>query len=243
MAANTPPAFPESANRRSHAIVLVHGAWVGEWSWLPVMAQLEASGRPVHNVSLTGHGSRRHQGGPHVTLADHTADVVGVVETFDLTNITLVGHSYGGRVITQACAKIADRIESMVFVDAHTPVAPDPGQPEERVRLAEANGGMLPFSSDYGPDVNLFGGQEAVDWFKNRIADQSFACLNSPWHGELPGHARKTFVLATADNPSRFAHYADAIGNDPAWTVHKLDGPHFLMVSHPDQVADIIVNA
>ncbi|MGH1488888.1 MAG: alpha/beta fold hydrolase [Acidimicrobiales bacterium] len=235
--------FPTPIEQRANAIVLVHGAWVGEWSWLPVLAKLQASGRPVHAVSLTGHGVRRHQGGPHVTLADHATDVSNYIETYDLTDITLVGHSYGGRVITQACGKIGDRVESLVFLDAHTPVAPDPGQPEERIRQAEANGGMLPFASSYTPNAQLFGGQAAVDWFLERTVDQSFACLNAPWLAELPPHARKTFVLAAADDPSRFAHYADAIRGDDAWSLYELDGPHFLMVSHPNEVTSIILDA
>ncbi len=52
--------LPPPIARRERAIVLVHGAWVGEWSFTPILPLLEASGRPVHLVSLTGHGSRRH---------------------------------------------------------------------------------------------------------------------------------------------------------------------------------------
>ncbi len=237
------PIFPLPAEHRAKAIVLVHGAWVGEWSWLPIMPRLQGAGRAVHAVSLTGHGMRRHQGGPHVTLSDHVADVVSLIRTHDLTEITLVGHSYGGRVITQASREVADRIEAMVFVDAHAPVAPDPGQPQARIQLAEQNGGMLPFGTDYGPNVELFGGQSAVDWFLERTVDQSFACLLSPWQAELPATVRKTFILATADEHSRFAHYAEAIDDDDDWIVHRLPGPHFLMVSHPDEVASIILEA
>ncbi|MEY2959393.1 MAG: hypothetical protein RLZZ01_1961, partial [Actinomycetota bacterium] len=134
--------FPPPLERRDRAIVLVHGAWVGEWSWSPVLPYLESSDRTVVNVSLTGHGSRSHQNGPHVTHSDHVADVIGAIETFDLERVTLVGHSYGGRVITSVAHLVADRLERLVYVDAHAPIAPDSGQSDERRREAAENGGM-----------------------------------------------------------------------------------------------------
>ena len=107
--------LPPSAATRDGAIVLVHGAWVGEWCWDPI-DPLRASGRRVLAVPLTGHGSRRHQSGPHVSLAAHVDDVVGALESHDLTRVTLVGHSYGGRVITQVAARAPGRIHATVFV-------------------------------------------------------------------------------------------------------------------------------
>lgn len=234
--------LPPSASLRSGAIVLVHGAWVGEWSWLPVLSDLQASGRPVHLVSLTGHGARRHQSGNHVRLHDHVADVIFMIETLDLTDITLVGHSYGGRVITQAAIRLADRLASLVYLDAHTPVARDPGQPPERVAIAAANGGMVPFAEIYLPDAAMIG-EEGVAWFLARLMPQSFTCLTDDWVGPLPTQVRKTFVFASSDESSRFAEYADICRSDPDWAYHELDGHHFLMFSHPTEVAEIILQA
>lgn len=234
--------LPTPSATRDRAIVLVHGAWVGEWSWLPIEATLRASGRPVHVVSLTGQGARRHQGGPHVTLSDHVADVVGVIKTFDLTNVVLVGHSYGGRVITRVWDEIADRIGHLVFVDGHAPVAPETGQTPERIAAAEANGGMLPFAG-YNPDPELVGGEAGVEWFLHRTVHMPWACLTEEWQRDLPDALAKTFVFAAANQPSRFAAYAEVIEQHPHWDYHVLDGPHFLMMSHPEEVSSIILNA
>ncbi len=223
-------------------IVLVHGAWVGEWSWLPVLPALQASQRAVHAVSLSGHGARRHLAGPHISLADHVADVVGLIETFDLTNVTLVGHSYGGRVITKAAGEVAGRLAALVYLDAHAPLAPDPGQPPERLEVAAANGGMLPFGG-YELDPLLFGGQDGVQWCLDRVADQSIRTFTDPWVSELPKHATSTYVFATDNKPSRFEAYGRAAAEATDWRYHELDGPHFLMHSHPAAVADIILNA
>lgn len=232
------PHFPPP--HRTDAIVLVHGAWVGEWSWFPILDRLRASGRPVHAVSLAGHGARRHESAPTIDLGTHVADVVGLVETFDLVDVTLVGHSYGGRVITRAWGEIGDRVSAMVYVDAHAPVAPEPLEPEGRAQLAADNDGMLPFYDSYTPTEDLVGD---VDWFMDRVALQSYACFEQPWQIELPDALPKTYIHATAGGDSRFAHYADACVGRPGWTRHDLDGPHFVMMSHPDETARLILEA
>jgi pimeloyl-ACP methyl ester carboxylesterase len=232
--------LPPPIERRARAIVLVHGAWVGEWSFTPILPLLEASGRSVHTVSLTGHGARSHESGPHVTLADHSADVVGVVETLDLVDITLVGHSYGGRVITAAYPQIADRVERLVYLDAHAPVAPDTSQSPERIAKAEANGGMLPFEM-YDPDPAEVGGDAGVAWFMARVMPQSFATFSAPLGPPIPDPVDKTYVFATKNLPSRFERYAAAAREHPAWHYAELPASHWLMFSHPNEVADIIL--
>jgi pimeloyl-ACP methyl ester carboxylesterase len=234
--------LPPPAELRDRAIVLVHGAWVGEWSWCPILPQLHASGRPVYNVSLTGQGTRRHQHGAHITLDDHVADVVGVFDTFDLTGVTLVGHSYGGRVVTAAVPHVAPRLAAIVYLDAHAPVAPDPGQPAERHDVAAANGGLLPFGG-YEHDVELLGNDVARQWFLDRVVMHPFQTFTAPWQHPLPGSVRKTYVFATESPGSRFGTYATAARADPEWAYHELAGAHFLMFSHPDEVAEIILTA
>jgi pimeloyl-ACP methyl ester carboxylesterase len=232
--------LPPPIERRARAIVLVHGAWVGEWSWSPLLPALEASGRGVYAVSLTGHGTRSHESGPHVTLDHHVADVVATIETHDLSEITLVGHSYGGRVITSAYGQLADRIARMVFLDAHAPLAPDTGQTPERIAEADANGGMLPFRG-YDPDPAELGGAAGLTWFMDRVMPQSFATFATPISGRLPDDLPKAYVFASGYSPTRFAHYAAAAEADPAWRYVDLPGSHWLMFSHPDEVSSIIL--
>jgi pimeloyl-ACP methyl ester carboxylesterase len=232
--------LPPPIERRRDAIVLVHGAWVGEWSFDPLLPHLERAGRPVHAVSLTGHGARRHQSGPQVTLDTHVADVVGVIETHDLVDVTLVGHSYGGRVITAAFAYVAGRVRRLVFLDAHAPIAPDTGQSAERLATAEANGGMLPFEL-YDPDPAEVGGVDGVAWFMSRVMPQSFATFSAPLGPPLPDGVPKTYVHATKHLPSRFERYAAAAREHPAWDYTELPGSHWLMFSHPVEVAQIVL--
>jgi hypothetical protein len=108
--------------------------------------------------------------------------------------------------------------------------------------LARAGGGMVPFTG-YDPDPVDVGGEAGVAWFLARTAPLSLACFQEPWQGELPGHVRKTFVYATANEPSRFEGYARACRDDPTWAYHEIDGPHFLMISHAAVLAPLLLQA
>src|SRR5271154_7543097 len=87
------------------SFVLVHGGGHGGWCWSRLAPLLRAAGHQVYTPTLTGLGERSHLVTPDTDLDTHIADVVGVLKFEDLTNAILVGHSYGGMVITG----VADR--------------------------------------------------------------------------------------------------------------------------------------
>jgi pimeloyl-ACP methyl ester carboxylesterase len=215
--------------------VLVHGAWVGEWSWEPVIALLTAAGRPVYPVSLRGHGARRDESGPQITLGDHVADVVEVFERHDLIDATLVGHSYGGRVITKAWPRLASRVLRMIYLDAHAPVGGDPTIP-----YRVDDDGMVPFA-DFAPDPSLLGAGGTAAFY-DRLAPQSARTLGEPFRVELPAELDKTYVFATAESSRQFRSYAAAARRDPSWRYLEVPATHWLIYSHPDEVAAIILD-
>lgn len=237
-----PALFPVDVSRRQHAIVLVHGAWVGEWCWEPLIPLLEASGRRVIAVSLMGHGARSAESGPHITLDDHVSDLVGVLETLDLTDATVVGHSYGGRVITKAWPRMSSRVERLVYLDAHAPfpeAVPPPTAP------APEGGGppeMVPFAS-YEPKPEELGGQDAVTWFMERLVDHAPLTLQQDFMHELPTEIAKSYVFANGDPNSRFTAYAAAAKAASDWDYHEVGGSHWVMFNHPEQVTEIILRS
>ena len=103
------------------AYVLVHGAWHGGWCWRRVRRALEASGDVVYSPTLTGLGDRAHLVSRDVGLETHIADVLAVLETEDLSDVVLVGHSYSGMVVTAVADRAAKRIARLVYVDAVVP--------------------------------------------------------------------------------------------------------------------------
>jgi pimeloyl-ACP methyl ester carboxylesterase len=101
--------------------VLVHGAWHGGWCWRRVRRALEADGSAVYTPTLTGLGDRAHLLSREVGLETHIADVLAVLETEDLADVVLVGHSYAGMVVTAVADRAAARIARLVYLDAVVP--------------------------------------------------------------------------------------------------------------------------
>ena len=121
---------PLSAQQRRAApkhstYVFVHGAWGGGWDWLAIDSMLTRRGHHVVRVTLTGLGERHHLASPTVGLYTHIDDVVNKILWDDLHDVVLVGHSYGGMVITGVVDRIPDRIKRVVYLDA---LLPDSGE-------------------------------------------------------------------------------------------------------------------
>ena len=108
-------------------LVLVHGAWGGAWIWRRVLGPLRAAGHEVHAVTLTGDGERAHLRHAGIKLRSHVDDVVALVQAEELSDIVLVGHSYGGMVITGAADRLLDNdaraVRQLVYIDAMVPLA------------------------------------------------------------------------------------------------------------------------
>jgi pimeloyl-ACP methyl ester carboxylesterase len=101
--------------------VLVHGGGHGGWCYQAVARLLRSEGHEVYAPSLTGLGERAHLFRCDVDLDCHIADIVNLLHSEDLHDVVLVGHSYGGMVITGAGDRAADRVGHLVYLDAATP--------------------------------------------------------------------------------------------------------------------------
>jgi pimeloyl-ACP methyl ester carboxylesterase len=101
--------------------VLVHGGGHGGWCYAKVTDRLEAAGHEVFAPSLTGLAERAHLLSPTIDLTTHVEDVVTLLRDRDLHDVVLVGHSYGGMVITGAADRATDRVGKLVYLDAANP--------------------------------------------------------------------------------------------------------------------------
>ena len=92
--------------------VLVHGAWHGSWCWKRVRKALRMAGHEVFTPTLTGVGERSHLNAPEVNLSTHIADVANLLRWEELNDVILVGHSYGGCVISGVADQMAERLRA-----------------------------------------------------------------------------------------------------------------------------------
>jgi pimeloyl-ACP methyl ester carboxylesterase len=112
---------PNTDTPSKQTIVIVHGAWGGAWAFKKVEALLRQKGFEVYRPQLTGQGDRVHLARPDIGLNTHIDDVVNTILYEDLRDIILVGHSYGGMVISGVAERVPDRIKRLVYLDAMVP--------------------------------------------------------------------------------------------------------------------------
>lgn len=227
--------------------VLVHGAWVGEWSYDPIIPLLEERGQITHAVSLTGFGKKRDQHHADISVLDHIQDVVDYVETSGLDSFTLVGHSYGGTVITGAWDRLRDRVEAVVYIDAGTP---NDGESHVDNMMQYGGGGLLqsnrPAETPFRPFPMaqlLERDPEKAAYMKDKVMPFPMKCTKTPIHfenGSLPTDVPKTFILAKKNMSYHHKQY-EVLKADGSWDCFELDTFHDVMWEDPEGLVKILV--
>ena len=95
------------ADRKPKNFVLVHGSWHGGWCWSRVAAALAQKQHRVFAVTQTGLGDRRHLAGAATHIDVFVDDIVNAIESEELDDVVLVGHSFGGIPVTGAAARVS----------------------------------------------------------------------------------------------------------------------------------------
>jgi pimeloyl-ACP methyl ester carboxylesterase len=230
--------------------VLVHGTSSGGWIWKKLVPMLRAGGHEVYTPTLTGLGDRSHLLACGVNLTTHINDVASLVEYEDLSDVIMVGNSYGGMVITGTAAKIPQRLHLLVYLDAYLP---DDGQSEADLlppdmfaaRQADANahGGVI-----QPPPPSIFGvfDPELEKWTKARMTPHPLATYTEPVScGEINTQPIPRVFIHCTGNPSTTpdlfqpsASRAMARG----WKVIELNAGHLAMLTDPHQLAEILLS-
>ncbi|MEO8644950.1 alpha/beta hydrolase [Pseudomonas sp.] len=95
--------------------VLVHGSWHDGSLWAPVAKHLRSLGVIVHTPTVAGHGPLANRSVNH---AECTQSIVDYIIEADLNDFVLVGHSYGGTIISKVAEVVPDRIRRLVYWNA-----------------------------------------------------------------------------------------------------------------------------
>jgi pimeloyl-ACP methyl ester carboxylesterase len=230
-------------------IVLVHGAAQGGWCWRDVRRHLQAQGFEVFTPTLTGLGERVHLRSPQVTLSTHITDICNVIEWEELTDVLLVGHSYGGMVITGVCDRIKERIGHVVYLDATLPADgesafPDLTREDMEARFGSFIDGYLVPIGDFSMLGITEDDTENWAWVHRRLTEQLYPCWAESIalaHGGSDGLDR-TFVLCTDKKYMRSAARSrlDTTKKDPSWNFIESPKPHDMMITDSKWTASLI---
>lgn len=229
--------------------VLVHGGGHGGWCYQPVAKLLRQGGHEVHAPTLTGLADRRHQLHPGIDLDAHILDVVNLIFYEDLSDVILVGHSYGGMVITGAADRAIERIAQLVYLDAAIPVDGEslldvsPGLATFQTLNKTIDGvelGLLPESVS----IKLYGidDPDLSAWVMPRLTPHPWRTFTQPLR--LTNAALVTAIPRTIINCKATLAARDPrtrsrwLAADHVWNV---DTGHDLMLLEPELVAKLLL--
>jgi pimeloyl-ACP methyl ester carboxylesterase len=235
-------------------VVLVHGAWHGAWCFDRVVPLVRASGVDVVAVDLPGHGADAR---PLADLAGDAAHVASVLDAVsdEPGDVVLVGHSYGGAVITQAglheavrelaylCAFPVDLGESCANAAPEDPAAhaiDHHGRPNLGHAMVPADDGSCTVTVD-GARACFYNGvdEQWTRWALDRLGPHSLLAL-----------AESPSVVAWRSRPSTYVVCADDMAVHPdlqAILARRCtrsitwDAGHSPFLSQPELVADLLI--
>jgi pimeloyl-ACP methyl ester carboxylesterase len=231
----------------SAPFVLVHGAWHGGWCWRRVARLLREAGHDVFTPTLTGFGERGHLLGAGIGPETLVQDVVGVLQHEELTDVVLVGHSFGALVALAVAERDPDRVRRVVLLDG---LVVEPGEPAfaglppgsaaARTAAAEATGGLaVP-----PPGGAAFGLAEPEDiaWVDRRLTPHPLRTYAEPFplHAPLGAGRPVTYVCCT-DPAYPAVHSAHAIARREGWDFRELATGHDAMIDAPAATAELLL--
>jgi pimeloyl-ACP methyl ester carboxylesterase len=240
--------------------VLVHGAWHGAWCWSRVLPLIRAAEFDAYAVTLTGVGERSHLLSNDITLATHIQDVLGLIGAEELTNIVLVGHSYGGRVTTGVADALLEagkvKLHHLVYLDA---MVPRSGESWSSTHSAEVIAARIKSAKDYEkisgvaaitpPDASVFGlrGADAA-WANRRQTPQPLGVYldNADGKSQVFDEARfaqQTRTFINCNNPAlaTIEISRQRVKADASWRWLEMATGHDPMVSHPKELTQLLL--
>ncbi len=246
-AASPAPAPAAAPANSKNTYVIVHGAWGGGFAFKAVDDLLTADGNKVYRPTLTGQGEKIHLATPDTDLNTHIQDIVNVILWENLHDVVLVGHSYGGMVITGVADRIPDRIKCIIYLDAFLPengeslnTAGSTGAPGSgaRLNLSTDAGGFILYS---GFNVNNQAIPRDVP-MPPKTLSQPIALMNQDAVKKIPTSYAAFHSAAQSLEQAQFYRFyqrAQARG----WNMLTLVSDHNAHRSHPQDEVNLLEKA
>ena len=239
-------ASPAGAQAIGKTFVLVHGAWHGAWCWRRVSDLLERKGHKVFTPTMTGLGASSHLLTKDVNLTTHITDIANVIKWENLSNIVLVGHSYGGFIISGVAEQLADKVASIVFLDAFVPdngesLAGSASQPvKDAIAAAQGRGDH---SLKPVPAKVFRVNEKDQPWVDGKCTPHPIATLTDKIAitGARDKIAKKSYIRAKGYPSVAFDAALDKHKPNAAWKTYEMTSGHDAMVDQPERLTEILL--
>ena len=223
---------------RSKTFLLCHGAWSGGWAWKKMHPLMVQAGHRLVAPTYTGLGERSHLASPAIDLETHIQDVLNVIAFEDLSDIVLLGHSYGGMVATGVADRARERVTQLIYLDAFVPRdgqslfdLNESGREPMRKAAAAADGYRIPPNPPPSDTA-----QADLDWLNARRVAMPVKCFETKLklgHGE-PAMPR-SYIYCTRTPPGDvFGQFAKRTKSEEGWRYFELDASHAPNVTGPE---------
>jgi pimeloyl-ACP methyl ester carboxylesterase len=190
----------------TYNFVLIHGAWHGSWCWRRVIAILRSAGHIVFTPTLTGFGERVHLTRPDLTIEHFATDIVNVITAEELSDIVLVGHSFGGNTVSAVADRLPERLRHLIYIDTLLLrngesgfSRLDPSIVAQRIELAKKSSGGLTIPP---PSPEAFGVSDPADaaWLSRQLTPLPLNCYVAPiqLNHPLGNVVGKTYIACTS---------------------------------------------
>ena len=226
--------------------VLIHGAWHGGWCWQRVADRLRARGHAVFTPTLTGLGERAHLLHPDIDLSLHVADVLGAIGCERLSDIVLVGHSYGGCVISGVVEAVPDKIRSIVFLDAFIPNNGESLFDVVQPTVKEVIQGVLDRAETTVPVRNAAAfkvNEKDRAWVDSLATPQPVRAMTEKIKltGARERIAGKIYIRAAGYPNVSFDKAYTRVKADRSWRTYEVPCGHDVMIDAPDRLTEILL--
>jgi pimeloyl-ACP methyl ester carboxylesterase len=227
--------------------VLVHGGWSGSHSFRHIRRFLQAKGHEVFTPCLTGIGERSHLAHPMVNLSTHVRDVVNHIQYEDLSDIVLVGFSYGGFVVTASLEHISSRIKHLVYLDAFIP---ENGETVFGHILDMGRSDIEIEGAWTVPPVEReFDNKAEGEWMGARRSPHPKGCFTEPVFLEKPledFEFSRTYIKASKNPSSDLGaealwQAANRAKNSSGWEYLEIATTHMVANNKPKELLEILV--
>ncbi len=226
--------------------VLVHGAWQTASTWDLVTPALRTFGHEVWIPLLSGLENDSNLLTPAIALRTHIEDVINLLTRENLQDVTLVGHSYAGMVITGVAEHAPHRLNGLTYVDAFVPdhrqsvldLLPETIAQSFRQQAENAGEGWRLRAGEGQLDMWGLKPGPARDFVRTRLSDFSLHCFQEPIHIPTNGAAKlpRSYIACVAEGyPARpiFQRFGERAKQE-GWDYHELLTGHDCHVEMPD---------